>query len=39
LKTKDSSRDGRIYLLEFTDKGKKVVEIGNGVDMKFFEKI
>jgi hypothetical protein len=39
LKTKASSRDGRICLLEFTDKGKKVVEIENWVDIKFFENI
>lgn len=39
MKTKASSRDGRICLLEVTDKGKKVVEIGNWVGIKFFEKI
>jgi len=39
LKTKASPRDGRICLLELTDKGKKVVEIENWADMRFFEKI
>lgn len=39
LKTKASSKDGRICLLELTDKGKKVVEIENWADKRFFEKI
>lgn len=39
LKTKASPRDGRVCLLELTDKGKKVVEIENWADMRFFEKI
>ncbi len=39
LKTKASPKDGRICLLEITDKGKKVVEIENWADMRFFEKI
>ncbi len=39
LKTKASPKDGRICLLELTDKGKKVVEIENWADMRFFEKI
>lgn len=39
LKTKASPRDGRICLLELTDKGKKVVEIENWADKRFFEKI
>jgi len=39
LKTKASPKDGRVCLLEITDKGKKVVEIENWADMRFFEKI
>ena len=39
LKTKASPKDGRVCLLELTDKGKKVVEIENWADMRFFEKI
>lgn len=39
LKTKASPKDGRVCLLELTAKGKKVVEIENSADMKFFEKI
>lgn len=39
LKTKASSQDGRVCLLELTDKGKKVVEIENWADRRFFEKI
>jgi DNA-binding MarR family transcriptional regulator len=39
LKTKASPEDGRVCLLELTAKGKKVVEIENSADMKFFEKI
>lgn len=39
LKTKASPRDGRVCLLELTDKGKKVVEIENWADMRFFDKI
>lgn len=39
LKTKASPKDGRVCLLALTDKGKKVVEIENSADMKFFEKI
>ncbi|MGA9189801.1 MAG: MarR family transcriptional regulator [Methanosarcina sp.] len=39
LKTKASPKDGRVCLLELTDKGKKVVEIETWADMKFFEKI
>ncbi len=39
LKTKASPKDGRICLLELTDKGKKVVKIENWADMRFFEKI
>jgi len=39
LKTKASPKDGRVCLLELTDKGKKVVEIETWADMMFFEKI
>lgn len=39
LKIKASPKDGRLCLLELTDKGKKVVEIENWADMRFFEKI
>ncbi|WP_292389481.1 MarR family winged helix-turn-helix transcriptional regulator [Methanosarcina sp. UBA5] len=39
LKTKASQKDGRVCLLELTDKGKRVIEIENRADMKFFEKI
>jgi DNA-binding MarR family transcriptional regulator len=39
MKTKGFPKDGRICLLELTDKGKMVVEIENRADMKFFEKI
>ena len=39
LKTRASPKDGRVCLLGLTDKGKKVVEIENGADMKFFEKV
>lgn len=39
LKTKAFPKDGRVCLLELTDKGKKVVEIENWADMRFFEKI
>lgn len=39
LKTKASPKDGRVCLLELTDKGKKVVEIETWADMRFFEKI
>ncbi|HEY3363359.1 MAG TPA: MarR family transcriptional regulator [Methanosarcina sp.] len=39
LKTKASPKDGRVCLLELTDRGKKVVEIENSVDMKFFRDV
>ncbi len=39
VETRASPKDGRVCLLELTDKGKKVVEIENGADMKFFEKV
>lgn len=39
LETKASPKDGRVCLLGLTNKGKKVVEIENGADMKFFEKV
>lgn len=39
LKTKASPKDGRVCLLELTEKGKKVVEIENWADMMFFKKI
>jgi len=39
LKVKASPKDGRVCLLELTDKGKKVVEIENWADMMFFKKI
>ncbi|WP_292378528.1 MarR family winged helix-turn-helix transcriptional regulator [Methanosarcina sp. UBA289] len=39
LKTKASPKDGRVCLLELTDKGKRVIEIESWADMKFFEKI
>lgn len=39
LKTKSSPKDGRVCLLELTNKGENVVEIENGADMKFFEKV
>ncbi|KAF5039186.1 MarR family protein [anaerobic digester metagenome] len=39
VETGASPKDGRVCLLGLTDKGKKVIEIENGADMKFFEKI
>lgn len=39
LKTKASPKDGRVCLLELTDKGKRVIEIESWADMKFIEKI
>ncbi len=39
LKTKASPKDGRVCLLELTDKGKRIIEIESWADMKFIEKI
>lgn len=39
VETRASPKDGRVCLLELTDKGRKVIEIENGADMKFFEKV
>lgn len=39
VETRTSPRDGRVCLLGLTDKGKKVIEIENVADMKFFEKV
>ena len=39
LETKASAKDGRVCLIGLTDKGKKVIEIENMADMKFYEKI
>lgn len=38
MKTKVSTKGGRICLLELTDKGKKVVEIKYWADMRPYEK-
>ncbi|WP_235283394.1 MarR family winged helix-turn-helix transcriptional regulator [Methanosarcina mazei] len=38
VETGASPKDGRVCLLGLTDKGKKVIEIENGADMKFFRK-
>lgn len=39
VETKASPKDGRVCLLELTDKGKKIIGIENGADMRFFEKV